>query len=583
MKLYCSISVFLLIVAFSAVTALAQKDSTKLNQSVEVMKAYRPSISNANKVNLMPVIDDTTRFTPEFKYSIESHPIKNGFTATPISAADVNGLPSKDLGLGFLKLGAGTFSTLYGEFFFNLPKSKIATFGLHLRHLSSDGTIRLREDDRVDAPYSQNNAAVFGSVNLGSAILSANLSYDRDAMRYYGYPVAIPAVVPSQFGLSQAYQNGNIKVALKSDEELDSDLKFNGGFNLGYFDAKTGQKQSSAGLFGKFDYNFGGINGILDISYDYYKTDSIHLELQPLPGTKTEGWVKIAPSVRLDGDNWSLRGGINFVAVQDKSFLNSTKLYPDFEANFRPIEGMLTLYASFKGDLKNNRYGDIAYENYWTDPRHNVHNTDYTYILSGGLKGKITREISYNVGLNYSKVKDLYFYVLNSFPDGSSSTTPAPKLYNNAFDLTYDDAGIFNLSTELSYVSGKDLSVVLKGNYYSYNLESLPFTPQKPKFDLTASAGFRIIDRLTGFTDLGVIGKRQAMTYYYSPFSSALPETKEFSIDPTIQLNLGATYDFTSKFKLFGRVDNLLNRQNEQWLGYASQGLRLMAGGTFSF
>lgn len=583
MKLYRSISVFLLIVAFSAVTALGQKDSTKLNQSVEVMKAYRPSISNANKVNLMPVIDDTTRFTPEFKYSIESHPIKNGFTATPISAADVNGLPSKDLGLGFLKVGAGTYSTLYGEFFFNLPKSKIATFGLHLRHLSSDGTVRLREDDRVDAPYSQNNAAIFGSVNLGSAILSANLSYDRDAMRYYGYPVAIPAVVPSQFGLSQAYQNGNIRVALKSDEELDSDLKFNGGFNLGYFDAKTGQKQSSAGLFGKFDYNFGTISGILDISYDYYKTDSINLELQPLPGTKTEGWVKIAPSVRLDGDNWSVRGGINFVAVQDKSFLNSTKLYPDFEANFRPIEGMLTLYASFKGDLKNNRYGDIAYENYWADPRHNVHNTDYTYILSGGLKGKITREVSYNIGVNYSKVKDLYFYVLNSFPDGSSSTIPAPKLYNNAFDLTYDDAGIFNLSTELSYVSGKDLSVVLKGNYYSYNLESLPFAPQKPKFDLTASAGFRIIDRLSGFTDLGVIGKRQAMTYYYSPFSSALPETKEFSIDPTIQLNLGATYDFTSKFKLFGRVDNLLNRQNEQWLGYASQGLRLMAGGTFSF
>jgi len=583
MKLYRSISVFLLIVVFSAVTALGQKDSTKLNQSVEVMKAYRPSISNANKVNLMPVIDDTTRFTPEFKYSIESHPIKNGFTATPISAADVNGLPSKDLGLGFLKVGAGTYSTLYGEFFFNLPKSKIATFGLHLRHLSSDGTVRLREDDRVDAPYSQNNAAIFGSVNLGSAILSANLSYDRDAMRYYGYPVAIPAVVPSQFGLSQAYQNGNIRVALKSDEELDSDLKFNGGFNLGYFDAKTGQKQSSAGLFGKFDYNFGTISGILDISYDYYKTDSINLELQPLPGTKTEGWVKIAPSVRLDGDNWSVRGGINFVAVQDKSFLNSTKLYPDFEANFRPIEGMLTLYASFKGDLKNNRYGDIAYENYWADPRHNVHNTDYTYILSGGLKGKITREVSYNIGVNYSKVKDLYFYVLNSFPDGSSSTIPAPKLYNNAFDLTYDDAGIFNLSTELSYVSGKDLSVVLKGNYYSYNLESLPFAPQKPKFDLTASAGFRIIDRLSGFTDLGVIGKRQAMTYYYSPFSSALPETKEFSIDPTIQLNLGATYDFTSKFKLFGRVDNLLNRQNEQWLGYASQGLRLMAGGTFSF
>jgi len=590
-QIYHSLSVFLLIVALSAVSAVAQKDTTKLNQSVEVMKAYRPSISNANKVNLMPVIDDTTRFTPEFKYSIESHPVKTGFTASPIGAADVNGLPSKDLGLGYLKLGLGTFSTAYGEFFFNLPKAKIATFGLHLRHLSSDGKTKLRGGDRVENPFSQNNAAIFGSLNLGGTILSADLSYDRDAMRYYGYPELIPASVPFQYGSKQAYQNGNIKIALKSDEKNESDLKFNGGFNMGYFDAKTGQKQTSAGLFGKFDYNFGSVSGILDISYDHYKTDNINIyetdnmniEFQQLPGTKTEGWVRIAPSVRLDGDNWSVRGGVNFVAVQDKSFLNSTKLYPDFEANFRPIEGMLTLYASFKGDLKNNRYGDIAYENYWADPRHNVHNTDYTYVLSGGLKGKITREISYNVGLKYSKAKDLYFYVLNSFDDASSSTIPAPRIYNNAFDLVYDNAGIFNLSTEFSYVSGKDLSVVLKGNYYSYNLDNLSFAPQKPKFDLTASAGLRIIDRLTGFADVEVIGKRKAMTYYYSPFSSALPETKEFSIDPAIQLNLGATYDLISNFKLFGRVDNLLNRQNEQWLGYASQGLRLMAGVTFSF
>ena len=583
MKLYRLISVFLLTTAFSAVTALAQKDSTKLNQSVEVMKAYRPSISNANKVNLMPAIDDTTRFTPEFKYSIDSHPVKTGFTATPIGAADVNGMQSKDLGLGFLKLGAGTYSTLYGEFFMNLPKSKISTFGLHLRHLSSDGTIKLTGGDLVDAPYSQNNAAIFGSLNLGGTILSADISYDRDAMRYYGYPEAIPVTVPVQFGLKQAYQNGNIKIALNSDEELQSDLKFNGGFNLGFFDAKTGQQQTSAGLFGKFDYNFGSLFGVLDVSYDHFKTDSIHLERQALPGTKSEGWVKIAPSVRLEGDNWSVRGGVKFVAVQDKSFLNVTKLYPDFEANFRPVEGMLTLYAGFKGDLKNNRYGDIAYENYWTDPRHNVHNTDYTFVLSGGLKGKITREISYNIGLNYSKVKDMYFYVMNSFSEPVSNTFPPPVIYNNAFDLVYDNASIFNLSTELSYVSGKDLSVVLKGNYYGYNLETLPFAFQKPKFDLTASAGFRIIDRLTGFGDLVYIGNRQAMTYYFSPLSTAPPETKVFPIDPTIRLNLGATYDLTSKLKLFGRVDNLLNRKNEQWLGYASQGLRLMAGATFSF
>ena len=63
-QIYRLISVFLIIAGVSVEFAIAQKDSTKLNQSVEVMKAYRPSISNANKLNMMPVIDDTTRFTP---------------------------------------------------------------------------------------------------------------------------------------------------------------------------------------------------------------------------------------------------------------------------------------------------------------------------------------------------------------------------------------------------------------------------------------------------------------------------------------------------------------------------------------
>lgn len=586
-QIYRSLSVWLLIAGVSVENAVAQRDTTKLNQSVEVMKAYRPSISNANKINLLPVIDDTTRFTPEFKYAIDSRPVKSGFTASPIGAADVNGLQSKNLGLGYLKLGAGTYNTLYGEFFLNVPKSKVGTFGLHLRHLSSDGQIKLKEGDRVDAPYSQNNGELFGSVNLGSTILSGELSYNRDAMRYYGYPVAIPTNISllsyNQYGLKQAYQNGDFKITLKNSEKSKSDLNFNGGFRLGFFDAKTGQKETSGGLFGKFDYNFGQVYGILNLSFDHYSTDSIYIENPIGVGTKKEDWIRITPSVRLDGDNWSLRGGINFVGVSDMNGGNSTKLYPDFEVNFKPIEEILTLYAGFKGDLKNNRYGDIACENYWTDPRHNVHNTDYTYIISGGLKGKISREISYNVGLKYSQVKNLYFYVLNGFPDFSSSTSPAPIIYNNAFDLTYDNAGIFNLSTEFSYVSGKDLSVVLKGNYYNYNLESLPFAPHKPNFDLTVSTGFRIIDRLTGFADFEVIGERKALVYHVDLFSSSMPQSEVFSIDPVIRLNLSATYDLTSNFKLFGRVDNLLNRQNEQWLGYTSQGLRLIAGATFSF
>lgn len=584
-QLYHSLSVFLLIAGVSAEGAYAQKDTTKLNQSVEVVKAYRPSISNANKISLMPSIDDTTRFTPEFKYSIESRPVNTGFTSSPISAADVNRRPSTNFGLGYLKLGAGTYSTPYGEFFLNLPKSTIGNVSLHLRHLSSDGKTKLREGDLADAPYSENNGELVGSILLGSTILSGELSYNRDAMRYYGYPVSIPPNISLRtlYGSKQAYQNGDLKFVLKNSEKSKSDFNFNGGFRLGFFDAETGQKETSGGFFGKFDYNFEPAYGILNISFDHFSTDKINIKGLALPGSKTEDWFRVDPSVRMDGNNWSARGGFKFVGAAEKGGGKSTKLYPDFEFIFKPIEGIITLYAELKGDLKHNRYGDIAYENYWTDPLHNVLNTDYAFIISGGLKGKISHEISYNVGLKYSKVKDLYFYVLNSFDDPSSSSVPAPLIYRNSFDLTYDNAGITNFSGEFSYLSGKDFSVILRGNYYNYSLDALPFAPHKPNFDLTASAGFRIMERLTAFTDFEVQGSRKALVYQLSPLPAVLPVQKVFQIDPSIQLNLGATYELTSKFKLFGRVDNLLNKQNERWLGYTSQGLRMMAGVTFSF
>ena len=379
-QLFNTLSAFLLILAISTDIVMAQKDTTVLNQSVEVMKAYHPSISNAKKVSLMPVIEDTTRYSPEFIYSIDSKPISSGFAASPIKSVDMNKESYKDLGLGYLKLGAGTAVTAYGEFFLNLPQSKNATFGLHLRHLSSDGTVKLAAGDKVDAPYSQNNATIFSSLNIGSTVLTTDLSYDRDAVNYYGYPAAKPAKIDTfstiRYGLKQAYERGDLKIALKSMEKTQGNLVFNSGIRLGFFDSKTGQKENSGGLFGKFDYNFGQVHGILDFSYDHFVTDSISIASKTLPGSVSDDWIRIAPSVRLDGDNWSLRGGINFVEVSDKADGNVTKLYPDFEFNFKPLEGVLSLYAGVKGDLKKNRYGDITSENYWADPRHNVLNTD---------------------------------------------------------------------------------------------------------------------------------------------------------------------------------------------------------------
>jgi len=588
---YLHLTILLLFLVNFVITTSAQKDTTKLNQSVEVMKAYHPSMSKANKLNLLPLFEDTTRFTPEFKYSIDSRPITAGFSASAIQAADVNNTKAKDLGIGDFKVGVGTSNSILGSFSLSVPKSQSGSFGLRLNHNSSDGFVHLRGGDRVAAPWSQTGAGLYGTVNLGSSILVANLSYDRYAMNYYGYTGSLPRKIDSlttlNYGLNQVYEKGNLDVAVRSVGKNNSLLKFNTGVRLGFFDAKTSQKEQSSGLYGLFDYDFGEVHGLLNLSFDQFTTDNIALGASGT-GTTNKGWLRMAPSARLAGDIWTFRGGVKFVAVSDKIEGNRTKLYPDLEFVLNPVGDYVKLYAGIDGDLKQTNYSQIALDNYWVDPSHNFRNTDQSYKAFVGLKGKISRELSYNMALNYSRVKDLYFYALASY----ASMLPQTMVYENRFKPLYDNGSIANLTGELSYLSNSNFNIIVKGNFSHYSLDSLPFAPQKANLELSATSTFPIIEKLSSFIDIGYVGARQALVYPQSTSQTALGYSNStiavsipvvFQIDPIFQLNVGATYQLQQKLRLFGRVENLLNQRNEQWLGYSSQGIRLLVGISFLF
>jgi outer membrane cobalamin receptor len=104
----------------------------------------------------------------------------------------------------------------------------------------------------------------------------------------------------------------------------------------------------------------------------------------------------------------------------------------------------------------------------------------------------------------------------------------------------------------------------------------LPFTPDLPNFDVTGSANLRLTKKLSGFSDLKLTGQRYGLLRNPSG-------DEKIALKPLYQLNAGVEYALKPKLKVFGRADNLLNEHYDQWLGYTTQGLRLLAGITFSF
>lgn len=560
---------------FTSNQVLGQKDSTKLNKEVEVIKPYRPNISTANKLNQLPVIEDTTRFTPEFNYSVKSRPISSDFKSGPVSVQEIKTAENKDNGLGYLKAGAGTYNSTYGDFYLNNKKSVNTSYGLHLKHFSSQGTTKLSNGDVVDSPYSNNMGEIFGDSNLGGSVLSGKFSYDRDVFRYYGYPEVIPpfsSLKPPLLGVKQQFQKAKIQVGLKSNDDTKNLLTYKSGLWYHFFDSKTGQQEKAIGISANFNYQFEKFKGILETSYEHYTTDGqLDTTIANPTENKKVGWLNIAPSAQFAGEKWTFAGGFSFYSAGSTIVgEDDIKLYPKIDFNFFPIKNKLTLYAGINGYLKNSNYSTISYENNWVNPVHNVLNEDHQYILTGGVKGKINSQLNYKAEVNYEGIRDMHFYILKSL------NAVSPYIYNNSFDLLYDNAGVTNISAELSWVKDQDYYFSLKGNYYSYALDHLSFAPQLPSFEIEGSAEYRINDKVRGFSNLKITGDRYGLIL--NP-----DEDIKFNLKPIYLLNTGADYELKKNFKIFGRIDNLLNQHYEQLPGYTSQGIRIIAGINLSF
>lgn len=565
--------------------AMAQKDTTKLRQEVEVTKAYQPTINEAVKINDIPKIVSEQTEVPAFDYSIYSKPVFTTFDVTPVAAAKMIGDPGQEMKMGLLKLGFGNYLTPYGELFFNAQPDQKSNFGMHFKHLSSFGKVNLLNGDRVNAPESDNHAEIFGKRFFRKSTLAGSVAYDRKAFTYYGYTgdklsdELKDEMIP-YFQDKQYFSKGTAKMNLKSETLSANDLNYDFGIKYHYLISKTGQKENQFDFTGDLGKKIGNMFGILNTSLTHNKTDSIWNRFSNTYGSKQQILLNINPSVRWMTENASLQLGLNSTVVFDDDTDASLFVWPKVKAQWSPVQRVLTLYAGVDGLLKHNSYSTIAAENPYVDPYHDVANTNYQYIFSGGFKGKLSSKTNYVAEASYSMVKDQHFYVLYG-RDVLNLSAFGPRQLNNTFDWIYDDVNILKLSGEVLHSVSDNFSLHLLGNYYSYDLKSLQKAWQMPDFDLIVSAEYHPGSGPLKFTtDVFVVGKRNAAVS--EPLWSSLPAVV-VEMDPIIDLNVGAEYQFSDNLNFFVKLNNFGFQKYEQWLGYTNKGFNWMAGISYSF
>lgn len=588
-------STALLLICFLNVEVIAQQDSTSLKQEVEVVKAYQPSISDAFKINDIPQIKDNKKDKPNFNYQIKPQAVFSTFELEPVQAAQMVGDAKAELGKGLLKAGIGNYQTPYAEIFYNTKTGKNSVFGMHFKHLSSNGSIKLINEDKVDAPHSENIAELFANYNFRKSTLSTKLFFNRQAHRYYGYPGeefsdSYKESLYQFWNTKQSFSKAGIQVQLTNDRIARSALNYNSNLYYHHFNSKTGQTENLVKIDTKLKQNFDRFKGQLDASISYLHTDSIINETSLNFEFKQQIIIALSPSIILETDDAKLKIGLNsFTLFDDDSDLRLL-ITPNIKASWSPVQNTMTLFAAVNGKLQQNHYSAIAAENRFVTPFQNIRNTEYQYILTGGIKGKFTPRFNYRFQVDYANIKDQHFYVYNTAYYLFGETIDTAILpHQNTFDALYDDLKQLTFSTELYYSASEALNFHMIMNHYSYQLENLDTPWHKPNFDANISTIFKPEGPLTFNVDIFLIGKKEAVVqneFYNLSSNSTTPyhvDKTTYELSSVVDLNLGIEYQYSHQISFWGRLNNFAFQKYENWLGYSQQGFNVLLGASYSF
>ena len=590
--------IFILIFVISANLVNAQQDTT-LRQEVEVTRAYKPTITNANKINEMPAIDETEHQVPTFNYSIKSQPIVNTFSVNQLKAATIRTRQKKETGYGLVRAGIGNYNKPYGELFFNYLNSKNSVLGVHAKHLSSYGKLELEGGDKVDAPFSDNDVEFYYKHDFRDYVLSVDIFYENDGFRYYGYPgKEIPSVLLdgeekyTYQGDKQAFSKAGASIRLKNPiAEIDDPL-FNFNLKYHYFTTKTEQTEHFVQFMTDFQKPFDIGTLVGEASVTYVQADSIlNYSLNKI-GRRQQTWLFASPVYYFGSETASIRAGLNAWFVLDNDMDAVAKLTPNIRASFTPIEDVITLYAGIDGKYHNNHYSKIAYENPFVDPQHDVSNSFEKFRFFGGIDGKLSPKTNFKISADYAMIDGEPFYYLKEYYVPDPMVNPNPLVVDNTFDVLYDDIEKLKINMEVFHASSDRLNLMVSGNYYKYYLDAQTEAWNMPDWDATLSIDYKITQQLSVGTDIYLIGARKALILEYMGFpeqiSMADPEGpavvyKSFNLDTTIDLNVNATYQITQKLAAFGQLNNFGFQTYQRWFGYPVQSLNALIGISYAF
>lgn len=529
------------------------------DEHVTIKGSFQPTLRDFGKLSVAPEIE-TNAF--EIGETI-IQPIDTVLASnieleliTPLNLKTENAQPNFQ---NYLLAGFGSRVSPVFVYKHNSNLSKNIAFGLGISHHSS----WMNKNEYAPSSFMNNQIDLNLDNKLNNYTLHSKAFYANEMVHYYGFkPIDYPVIAVDNELITQKYQTFNISSGLQSSRKSNGGLYHEATINYQYFSDKF--KSSEHAIV---------MNASAEKAYKWLKSkDKQFIAVETglnsyINGDSVSGTnnfrFNIVPSVRLSGDYYQLKLGVNLdLHTNDHS---PVYIFPAIESGLFLFERNLKFYANLGGNSQFNGYQQLAKENPFVSSVLPLEWKNTSLKFQGGMKALLFHDFDIHIGVEYSNIKNESFFV-----------TDSTSVYSNKFTLFYDDVKWFTFLAEVGYSLTEKLELKSVYRYNKIQLHDLtaPFYQPTNQFNLLANYTFD--EKLRFNASVYYVGERFASTY-----ASGL-ETIH-TLKPFVDLNLGGLYKINDSFEVFAQLNNLLNWQYQRFYNYPVNGFELYAGITVRF
>lgn len=532
--------------------------------NVTVLGKHNPRVSDAFKLKENPTMEKVEIEKEEVEYQIRSTRLPVSFELDPIRPARMVGEPLDKLYNNHMRIGMGTSTMPYLEYFYNNTRSRDNAFGIHLKHLSAAGKI----DKHPFPGFSDNLAEVYYKRFFKNHILTAEAGYERNVLHAYGVPTEIYDTLSSELkkdDIRLLYNRITASVGFSSDYPAYDDDKIHHDMNLDFyhFSDDVGAREMNFYFTGDFNKKINFLKAAkeqyagvkLEADYLVNSWDSIN--------NVNTGIFRFTPYLNNTFNNITLNAGVN-IYVDADSVSSRIEFYPDVHMNMELIENIFVLKGGITGKTGGDYLNGLTRENPFMRTMVPLEFQYHRSIIYAGLNASISKSIDFNTYFEASNTENMTFFMRD--------TTDA---LGNRFTLEHDSVRSIHVNAEIEYHLKDKLNVTLGARYSEYSTTKLDEPWNLPAIQGYLKARYNLQEKIIANAELFYIGERKAIGLVDGKFDKV-------SLDHVFDANISLEYRYNKLLSGFLSFRNLAAGQYEKWASYPTYGFQFMAGLTYS-